>query len=143
MVNFDWIVIISPKAGLVFLETWNAAGTPNVKICVVGAGTASIFDNVAHTSKQILDIAFAPSEGTIKSKCPNYVESEISCPFHFYSGNMEDVSILSQDLTNSIFISEEGLSSRGFEVLLLDEVTLDLDVVARMDLLDFIKAECE
>ncbi|GAA0147590.1 ATP-binding cassette [Lithospermum erythrorhizon] len=30
-----------------------------------------------------------------------------------------------------------------FKVLLLDEVTVDLDVVARMDLLDFFKAECE
>ncbi|MBA0822455.1 hypothetical protein Goarm_019258 [Gossypium armourianum] len=30
-----------------------------------------------------------------------------------------------------------------FQVLLLDEVTVDLDVVARMDLLDFFKEECE
>ncbi|XP_043692226.1 ABC transporter I family member 19 [Telopea speciosissima] len=30
-----------------------------------------------------------------------------------------------------------------FEVLLLDEVTVDLDVVARMDLLEFFKEECE
>lgn len=30
-----------------------------------------------------------------------------------------------------------------FKVLLLDEVTVDLDVVARMDLLDFFKEECE
>lgn len=30
-----------------------------------------------------------------------------------------------------------------FKVLLLDEVTVDLDVVARMDLLDFLKEECE
>ena len=29
------------------------------------------------------------------------------------------------------------------QVLLLDEVTVDLDVVARMDLLDFFKEECE
>ena len=29
------------------------------------------------------------------------------------------------------------------QVLLLDEVTVDLDVVARMDLLDFLKEECE
>lgn len=31
----------------------------------------------------------------------------------------------------------------NFQVLLLDEVTVDLDVVARMDLLDFFKEECE
>ncbi|GAV80147.1 hypothetical protein CFOL_v3_23608 [Cephalotus follicularis] len=30
-----------------------------------------------------------------------------------------------------------------FQVLLLDEVTVDLDVVARMDLLDFFKEECD
>lgn len=30
-----------------------------------------------------------------------------------------------------------------FKVLLLDEITVDLDVVARMDLLDFFKDECE
>ncbi|GKV01843.1 hypothetical protein SLEP1_g14360 [Rubroshorea leprosula] len=30
-----------------------------------------------------------------------------------------------------------------FKVLLLDEVTVDLDVVARLDLLDFFKEECE
>jgi CCR4-NOT complex subunit CAF16 len=30
-----------------------------------------------------------------------------------------------------------------FKVLLLDEVTVDLDVVARMDLLEFFKEECE
>lgn len=31
----------------------------------------------------------------------------------------------------------------NLQVLLLDEVTVDLDVVARMDLLDFFKEECE
>lgn len=29
------------------------------------------------------------------------------------------------------------------QVLLLDEVTVDLDVVARMDLLEFFKEECD
>lgn len=29
------------------------------------------------------------------------------------------------------------------QVLLLDEVTVDLDVVARMDLLEFFKQECD
>lgn len=32
---------------------------------------------------------------------------------------------------------------RPFQVLLLDEITVDLDVVARMDLLSFFKEECE
>lgn len=61
--TFDWIVITSPEAGSVFLEAWKAAGAPNVRIGVVGAGTASIFENVTPSS---LDIAFVPSKATGK-----------------------------------------------------------------------------
>lgn len=32
---------------------------------------------------------------------------------------------------------------KPLQVLLLDEITVDLDVVTRMDLLDFFKEECE
>lgn len=39
------------------------AGTPNVKVGVVGAGTASIFNEVMQSSGRSLDIAFAPSKG--------------------------------------------------------------------------------
>ncbi|KAI8549858.1 hypothetical protein RHMOL_Rhmol06G0057600 [Rhododendron molle] len=59
---FDWIVITSPEAGLVFLDAWKAAGTPNVKVGVVGAGTASIFEEVAESSNGHIDVAFAPSK---------------------------------------------------------------------------------
>ena len=48
--------------GLIFL--FRAAGTPSVRIGVVGAGTASIFENLMQSSKQSLDVAFAPSKGT-------------------------------------------------------------------------------
>lgn len=40
-----------------------AAGTPHVKVGVVGAGTASIFKEVLVSAKQSLDVAFAPSKG--------------------------------------------------------------------------------
>lgn len=40
------------------------AGTPNVKVGVVGAGTASVFEEVMQSSKQSLDLAFVPSKGT-------------------------------------------------------------------------------
>ncbi|CAB4266410.1 unnamed protein product [Prunus armeniaca] len=64
--TFDWIVITSPEAGSVFLEAWKAAGTPNVKVGVVGAGTASIFEEVIQSSKQSLNVAFVPSKATGK-----------------------------------------------------------------------------
>lgn len=44
-------------------SSYRVAGTPNVRIAVVGAGTASIFDEVTQLSKQYLDVAFAPSKG--------------------------------------------------------------------------------
>lgn len=40
-----------------------AAGTPNVRVSVVGAGTASIFDEARQSSKHLLDVAFTPSKG--------------------------------------------------------------------------------
>ncbi|GFQ04047.1 uroporphyrinogen-iii synthase chloroplastic [Phtheirospermum japonicum] len=80
--SFDWIIITSPEAGLVFLEAWNnyvdilladvmykhkllirrGAGTPKVRVGVVGAGTASVFDRIQPDLKQSLNVAFAPSK---------------------------------------------------------------------------------
>lgn len=40
-----------------------AAGTPNVKVGVVGAGTASVFQNEMDLSKRSLNVAFTPSKG--------------------------------------------------------------------------------
>jgi ABC-type multidrug transport system ATPase subunit len=39
--------------------------------------------------------------------------------------------------------AEEFCKSKSFQVLLLDEITVDLDVVARIDLLSFFARECE
>lgn len=40
------------------------AGTPNVKVGVVGAGTTSIFAEIMQSSERSLDVAFSPSKGT-------------------------------------------------------------------------------
>lgn len=49
---------------LAFVLLHRASGTPNVKIAVVGAGTASIFKEVMQSLKQSLDVAFVPPKGT-------------------------------------------------------------------------------
>lgn len=36
---------------------------PKVRIGVVGSGTATIFEEVLQSSKQLIDVAFAPSKG--------------------------------------------------------------------------------
>ncbi|ONI33686.1 hypothetical protein PRUPE_1G440800 [Prunus persica] len=110
--TFDWIVITSPEAGSVFLEAWKAAGTPNVKVGVVGAGTASIFEEVIQSSKQSLNVAFVPSKATGK-----VLASELP-----KNGNKKCTVLYpaSAKASNEI---EEGLSNRGFEVTRLNTYT--------------------
>ncbi|VFQ86888.1 unnamed protein product [Cuscuta campestris] len=107
--NFDWIVITSPEAGLVFLDAWKVAGTPNVRIAVVGVGTASIFDKVSWPSKQCLDVAFAPSKATGKVLA-------LELPKH---GN-ERCTVLYPASAKASGEIEEGLSKRGFAVTRLN-----------------------
>ncbi|PQQ21353.1 uroporphyrinogen-III synthase chloroplastic isoform X2 [Prunus yedoensis var. nudiflora] len=110
--TFDWIVITSPEAGSVFLEAWKAAGTPDVKVGVVGAGTASIFEEVIQSSKQSLNVAFVPSKATGK-----VLASELP-----KNGNKKCTVLYpaSAKASNEI---EEGLSNRGFEVTRLNTYT--------------------
>ncbi|KAH9758368.1 Uroporphyrinogen-III synthase [Citrus sinensis] len=109
---FDWIIITSPEAGSVFLEAWKEAGTPNVRIGVVGAGTASIFEEVIQSSKCSLDVAFSPSKATGK-----ILASELP-----KNGNKKCTVLYpaSAKASNEI---EEGLSNRGFEVVRLNTYT--------------------
>lgn len=44
-----------------------AAGMPKVRIGVVGAGTANIFEEALQSSK-LLEVAFAPSKGKMRLK---------------------------------------------------------------------------
>eukprot|EP00268_Persea_americana_P016873 TRINITY_DN18025_c0_g1_i1.p1 TRINITY_DN18025_c0_g1~~TRINITY_DN18025_c0_g1_i1.p1 ORF type:complete len:286 (+),score=58.69 TRINITY_DN18025_c0_g1_i1:56-859(+) len=60
--TFDWIVITSPEAGSVFLDAWKVAGTPNVRIGVVGAGTESVFKEAMRSPERSLSVAFSPSK---------------------------------------------------------------------------------
>jgi len=41
---YDWVAISSPEAATVFLEAWNEAGKPNVRIAVVGSGTGEVLN---------------------------------------------------------------------------------------------------
>ncbi|XP_076912638.1 uroporphyrinogen-III synthase, chloroplastic-like [Bidens hawaiensis] len=112
--SFDWIIITSPEAALVFLQAWKAAGTPSVKVAVVGTGTASMFDEAASLSKHLIDIAFTPSKATGKVLA-------LELPKH---GN-EKYTVLypaSAKASNDI---EEGLSKRGFIVTRLNTYTTE------------------
>ncbi|CAH9111236.1 unnamed protein product [Cuscuta epithymum] len=103
--NFDWIVITSPEAGLVFLDAWKVAGTPNVRVAVIGVGTASIFDKVTRSSKQYLNVAFAPSQATGRVLAAELPKQE-----------KERCAVLYPASAKASGEIEEGLSKRGFEV---------------------------
>ncbi|PSS31403.1 Uroporphyrinogen-III synthase [Actinidia chinensis var. chinensis] len=110
--TFDWIVITSPEAGLVFLNAWKAAGTPKVKVGVVGAGTASIFEEVAQSSKCSIDVAFTPSKAIGK-----VLAAEL--PKH----GSEKCTVLYPASAKASTEIEEGLTNRGFEVTRLNTYT--------------------
>lgn len=110
--TFDWIIITSPEAGKVFLDAWKAAGTPSVRVGVVGSGTASIFDEAVQSSKQYLDIAFAPSKATGKVLALELPKN----------GN-DKCTVLYPASAKASTDIEEGLSGRGFEVTRLNTYT--------------------
>nr|XP_048331079.1 uroporphyrinogen-III synthase, chloroplastic isoform X2 [Ziziphus jujuba var. spinosa] len=116
--EFDWIVITSPEAGSIFLEGWKAAGTPDVKVAVVGAGTASIFDEVMRSSTKSLDVAFVPSKATGK-----VLASELPKSGHAKCTVLYPASAKASKEIGLWNYSEEGLSDRGFEVTRLNTYT--------------------
>ncbi|XP_074279294.1 uroporphyrinogen-III synthase, chloroplastic [Silene latifolia] len=109
--KFDWIIITSPEAGLVFLDAWRAAGSPNVRVSVVGAGTGSVFKDVMQLSNS-LEIAFTPSKATGKVLASELPKLGIERCTVLYPASAK--------ASNDI---EEGLSSRGFDVKRLNTYT--------------------
>ncbi|XP_068642207.1 uroporphyrinogen-III synthase, chloroplastic-like isoform X1 [Aristolochia californica] len=107
--SFDWVVITSPEAGSVFLEAWKAAGTPEVCLGVVGAGTASVFEKVVQSHQRSLQIAFYPSKATGKVLASELPKHEDRIYTVLYPASVK--------ASNEI---EEGLSVRGFEVTRLN-----------------------
>ncbi|KAL7155124.1 hypothetical protein ABFS83_03G053400 [Erythranthe nasuta] len=112
--SFDWIIITSPEAGVVFLDAWKAAGTPKVRVGVVGAGTASVFEKIQPPSKHSLDVAFSPSKAigkVLAAELPN-------------DGNGRCTALYPASAKAGHEI-EEGLAKRGFEVTRLNTYTTE------------------
>ncbi|CAL9079510.1 unnamed protein product [Musa textilis] len=138
--EFDWIVITSPEAAAVFLEAWKVAGTPKVRIGVVGAGTASVFQDTMESTEQSLEIAFSPSMGTqccllmVKSYLDLYNSFFVLSKILVSRGKlMSTGKVLASELPkygqNKVLYPasvkagseiEEGLSARGFDIIRLN-----------------------
>ncbi|GLJ12187.1 hypothetical protein SUGI_0186280 [Cryptomeria japonica] len=103
---FDWIVITSPEAALVFLEAWKEAGFPNVQVAAVGSGTASIFENIENSDK--LNVGFKPSKATGRVLARELPKLQEMCTV-LYPASMK----ASDEI-------EHTLSDRGFQVTRLN-----------------------
>uniref|UniRef100_A0A453IY14 Uroporphyrinogen-III synthase n=1 Tax=Aegilops tauschii subsp. strangulata TaxID=200361 RepID=A0A453IY14_AEGTS len=107
--KFDWVTVTSPEAAAVFLEGWKAAGSPKVRIAVVGAGTARTFDEVLQSNDGPLEVAFSPSKAlgkVLASELPR--TSETACKVLYPASAKAGHEI------------QNGLSARGFEVTRLN-----------------------
>ncbi|KAL8029964.1 hypothetical protein ABFX02_14G256700 [Erythranthe guttata] len=88
--------------------------TPKVRVGVVGAGTARIFEKIVPSSKQSLNVAFVPSKATgtvLAAELPNQGNARSSVLYP-----------ASAKASNEI---DEGLAKRGFEVTRLNTYTME------------------
>lgn len=67
---------------------------------------------------------------------------EVENGYFFFSFDLL-MTVLVKGHSVSQTYSLSRIQNFQLQVLLLDEVTIDLDVVARMDLLEFFKEECD
>ncbi|CAI5469725.1 unnamed protein product [Closterium sp. Yama58-4] len=107
--EFEWIVVTSPEAASVFLTGWRAAGSPALRLAVVGGGTADVFNQLAEQEKQLLPVQFVPSKATAK-----YLSAEIP---EMQGGNRRVLYPASAKASTDL---QDGLASRGFQVTRLN-----------------------
>ncbi|WVZ57474.1 hypothetical protein U9M48_007855 [Paspalum notatum var. saurae] len=110
--KFDWITTTSPEAAAVFLQGWKAAGSPKVRVALVGAVTARVFDEVSQSDDQSLEVAFSPSKAMGK-----VLASELP------RSNENRCKVLYPASAKAGHEIQDGLSERGFDVMRLNTYT--------------------
>ncbi|PRW50788.1 Uroporphyrinogen-III chloroplastic isoform D [Chlorella sorokiniana] len=116
--EFDWVCITSPEAASVFLEGWNAAGRPAVRLAVVGEGTGKVFEAAA--ADGVPQPQFVPSVANAEHFGPE---------LPFVEGGSKRVLYPASNKASTEL--QSGLEKRGFEVLRLN--TYDTVPVTRLD----------
>ncbi|PRW50787.1 Uroporphyrinogen-III chloroplastic isoform B [Chlorella sorokiniana] len=120
--EFDWVCITSPEAASVFLEGWNAAGRPAVRLAVVGEGTGKVFEAAA--ADGVPQPQFVPSVANAEHFGPELPFVEGGSKRVLYPASNKASTELQRAL-------QSGLEKRGFEVLRLN--TYDTVPVTRLD----------
>lgn len=104
--DYDWVVITSPEAANVFLQGWAEADRPQVRIAVVGQGTADVMQ--AHQETR-LQIEHTPTKANAVS---------LSAELPHVPGGTERVLYPSSAKAGSDL--QTGLTQRGFDVVRLN-----------------------
>lgn len=104
--SFDWVCITSPEAATVFTKGWIKAGRPEVRIAVVGEGTARV---LRATGESLLAPSFVPSVANADHFGPELPFRENGTKRVLYPASNKASSIL-----------QEGLRARGFDVVRLN-----------------------
>lgn len=62
--GWDWVTITSPEAAAVFIEAWEEAGKPSVRLAVVGGGTGEVLQQAGLKSDYVSTKALGASQRT-------------------------------------------------------------------------------
>lgn len=118
-IKADWVVLTSPEAATVFLNGWQEAGEPDVRVAAVGRGTAEILEQQEETR---LVPAFVPSVANAK-----HFSAELPGP----AG-----TVLYPASAKARTELEDGLRARGFAVERLNTYNTITDVTHAKELVN-------
>lgn len=68
--GYDWVAITSPEAASVFLDAWQEAGQPRVRMAVVGSGTGEVLQQAGLTPDYTSSKANGKTLGSELPKVP-------------------------------------------------------------------------
>lgn len=114
---FDWVCVTSPEAASVLMQGWIAAGKPKIRVAVVGAGTAAVFEKAGATE---LFPDFIPSVANAEHFGPELPRISNGSDKVLYPASNKAAKTL-----------EQGLIKRGFQVKRVN--TYDTVVVESID----------
>ncbi|GBG72605.1 hypothetical protein CBR_g12178 [Chara braunii] len=144
--EWAWVILTSPEAASVFLQNWEKAGRPALRMAVVGSGTGQVLLDAAAIAAtqglngegELLTIGFQPSKAQgvyLAAELPLPDLSPSPSPSAAPPSVATDVGVSRKVLyPASVKAShelEEGLAKRGFAVTRLN--TYSTETVRQLD----------
>lgn len=119
--NIEWIVLTSPEAAMVFINSWRTAGCPNLpQLAVVGKATGACLHAVG------LDVAFEPTKATGRT-----LVKEFPSPEPHSKGSVTVLYPASLKASNDV---QQGLTKRGYSVERINTYSTEITHFSEEDL---------